>query len=87
MALGVNPGGFYGSEDEETVARFLDQTGVTFPVVWDSPRSYTRFAWPQAISPFPRQALVGRDGRIKYLASEHNNEALRAAVTEALAEE
>jgi len=85
LIIGVNPGGLGGGETEDDVAAFLDQTGISFPVAWDD-NSYSSFAWPDSISPFPREALVGRDGTIRYLASEYHAEALQSAVETALAE-
>ena len=85
QVLGINPGGLFGGESEETLALFVEQTGVSFPILWDG-GTYGFFAWPQAISPFPRQAVLGRDGRVRYLASDHDAAALEAAVLHALAE-
>ena len=81
--LGVAAGGF--GEDTETLEAFIEQTGVTFPVVWDE-ETYWQYAFPEAISPFPRQVLVGRDGAVRYLASEHRATELRVAVEAALAD-
>ena len=85
IILGVNTGGLGGMETEDHVRRFLEQTKVSFPVAWDD-HSKDDFAWPPALSPFPRQALLGRDGTIRYLASEHIHEQLLRAVELALAE-
>lgn len=82
--LGINTRSF--AEDPETVEAFVEQTGVTFPVVWDD-ETYGRFGWPDGPSPFPRQALVDRSGVVRYLASEHREAELRAAVDEVLAED
>jgi peroxiredoxin len=81
--LGVASGSF--GEDDTTLDAFQAQTAVTFPLVWDE-GTYGLYAWPSALSPFPRQVLIGRDGRVRYLASEHRADELRAAVEEALAE-
>ncbi len=76
-------GGF--DETEETLDAFVEQTGVTFAIVWDD-GTRQQFAWPPAISPYPRHALVGRDGVIRYLAAEVQADDLEAAVVAALAE-
>jgi len=75
--IGVATGSF--GEDEDTLASFLEQTGVTFDVVWDRD-TYGTYDWPAASSPFPRQALLDADGRVVYLASEHRADDLLAAV-------
>jgi hypothetical protein len=74
---------FFGGETDETLAAFLDQTHITFPVLWDS-GSYGDLDWPEAMSPFPRQALVGPDGTLLYVAAEHRPSELEAAIHDAL---
>lgn len=66
--------------------RFIEQTQVTFPIGWDDDRSYGQFRWPGSVSPFPRQALIGKDGVVKYIAAEYDQVALEAAIVAALAE-
>ncbi len=77
--------GLAGSDDLTTVQAFLAQTGVTFPIAWDDGVLRNQVAFPPAISPYPRQVLVDRRGRIAYVASEHRAEALTAAIDAALA--
>ena len=72
--------GLAGSDDNETVAAFVEQTGVTFPIAWDDGVLAAQVDWPQSISPYPRQLLIGADGRIVYVASEHRDSDLRAAI-------
>ncbi len=72
-------------ESEEALDAFVEQTGITFDVAYDN-GTYTEYAWPASISPYPRQALVGKDGTLRYLASEHQPTALEAAIEAALAE-
>lgn len=81
--VGVAAGSF--GEDDESLDAFLTQTNITFPVVWDDD-TYGQYAWPAAISPFPRQVLVDRSGVVRYLASEHRQGELVAAVEALLAE-
>jgi peroxiredoxin len=81
--LGVSTGSF--NETEATLDAFAQQTGVTFPIVHDAD-TYSAYAWPSALSPFPRQVLIDREGVVRYLASEHREEELRAAVEDVLAE-
>ncbi len=66
-------------ERASTIEDFVEQTGVTFPVVWDAD-TYRSWGWPEATSPFPRQALLDANGRAVYLASEHQEGALDAAI-------
>lgn len=85
LVIGVDPGGLGGGETEDHVLDLIAQTGVTFPVAWDD-GTYHDYAWPPAIAPYPRDALIGRDGTIAYLASEYHAEALETALLEALTE-
>lgn len=81
--IGINTRQF--NESQFTLERFLEQTQVTFDVVWDE-NTKGWFGWPAAIAPFPRQAVIGRDGTIRYLASEHDAGAVEAAIVTALEE-
>jgi hypothetical protein len=72
-------------ESEELLDAFVEQTGLTFTVAWDGD-TYNGWAWPASISPYPRQALVGKDGTVRYLAAEHQATALEQAIVAALAE-
>ncbi len=84
--LGVDTGGQGGGESEEDVRAFIEQTLVTFPIVWDlTPPTMKQFAFPPAISPYPRQVVIGKDGKVVYLNSEYDEDALRAAIVVALA--
>jgi hypothetical protein len=75
--VGVATGAF--GEQASTIEDFVQQTGVTFPVVWDAD-TYRQWGWPAAIAPFPRQALLDENGRAVYLASEHQEGALEDAI-------
>jgi len=74
-----------GGDTDAQLEAFLDQTGIGFPLVRDE-GTYSQYSWPPSISPYPRQALVGRDGTLAYAASEHQLQALENALVAALAE-
>ncbi len=74
-----------GGDSDDQLDAFLEQTGISFPLVRDE-GTYGQIAWPPSISPYPRQALIGRDGKLAYSASEHQLAALENAVEAALAE-
>ncbi len=80
LILGVAPSG----EGLETVNAFLDQTGVSFPIVRDDDSLRHRIEFPSALSPYPRQVLIGPDGRVEYVASEHRDSELEAALDRVL---
>ena len=85
LPLGIAAGAGGMGETDLALDAFVEQTGITFDVAWDND-SYGSYAWPASISPFPRQALVGKDGTLRYLAAEHQGTALEAAIVTALAE-
>lgn len=76
MSTGAGP----GTETVETIELFIEQTGITFGVLHDVAGSYKAFAFPKAISPYPRQVLIGAGGTVLYLNSEHDDAALRLAI-------
>ena len=82
--IGLNTGGLYGGDDETRIRKFIDETGVTFPIASDGGRSYGSFSAGPGISPFPLDVVIGRDGRIVYLTREYDAGALKAAVEAAL---
>ncbi len=67
-------------ETDAVVRDFVEQTGVTFPIVWAEGSLYFQIDWPDALSPFPRQLVLDRDHRIVYVASEHRAGDLDAAI-------
>ncbi len=72
-----------GGDSDAQLEAFLEQTGIHFPLVRDE-GTYSQFSWPPSISPYPRQALIGRDGTVAYVNSEHQLEALENALEDAL---
>lgn len=83
IVIGINSGGLGGGETQDNVEAFLEQTGITFAVVWDD-GSYWEWDWPTATAPFPRQAVVDRNGVVVYVASEYQGDAVEAAVLSVL---
>ena len=65
--------------DPAQLRAFASQTGSRFPLVWDR-HSFEAIAWPEGVSPFPRQLLLDSAGRATYLSARHEPRALRAAV-------
>lgn len=73
-------------ETSDLVQAFVDQTGVTFPVGFADGSLMNDVAWPEAISPFPRQLLLNRDHEVVYVASEHRQSDLEWAIVSAIAQ-
>ena len=76
--------GLAGPDNNATLAAFLEQTGTTFPIAWDDGILQDEITFPEAISPYPRQVVLDRNGRIAYLASEHSHSDLVSAIESAL---
>ena len=72
--------GAASGDDEALIEAFVEQTGVSFPVVYDEGYLISQVNFPSSLSPFPRQILIDADGRIAYVASEHSETDLRSAV-------
>ena len=85
-----NPGlfvlGLAGGETDDTLAAFIDQTGVTFPIAWDEATFRNSVAFPRSLSPYPRQVLIDRQGVIRYAAAEYDATELDLVLAEVLAE-
>lgn len=75
----------YGfGETEPLVRDFQEQTGVGFPIAWATGDLFYRVDWPDSLSPFPRQLVLDRDHEVVYVASEHRQGDLEAAVRAAV---
>ena len=86
MLWGVAEGGLRGGDTDLLLRNFVDQTGVTFPIVSDR-RSYSTFArgtTTQMISPFPLDVLIDRQGRVVSIRGEYDADSLAAEVEAAL---
>ena len=75
-----------GGDTTAIVQGFIDQTGVTFPVGWDASGSYFDFPTDGAISPFPLDVVVDRQGLIAYVSREYDAEELLQVVAQLAAQ-
>ncbi len=86
MVLGISGSGLFGSESAATVGAFVEQTGVTFPVLLGDV-SYFDYANPDgSISPFPLDVIIDQQGRIRYLRHEFDGDAMASEIERLLAE-
>lgn len=84
--LGLSGGGLTGGESAATLTSFVDQTGVTFPILRND-RTYFEYANPDgSISPFPLDVIVDKTGTIRYLRHEFDGAAMADTVEALLAE-
>ncbi|MGH1340905.1 MAG: hypothetical protein ACRBN8_05105 [Nannocystales bacterium] len=83
--LGLSGPGLFGNESASTLAGFVGQTGVSFPILRDD-TTYFDYADPDnAISPFPLDVIVDRDGTIAYLRREFDADAMVMTIDRLLA--
>ena len=64
---------------------FARQTQVTFPIGLDPSQSYRSFPSEGAISPFPLDVIVDRDGNIAYISRTYNAKAIANVIDTLLA--
>jgi peptidoglycan hydrolase-like protein with peptidoglycan-binding domain len=76
--------GLFGTESEETVGAFQEQTHVTFPLLLrDTTRGQLAFS-DASISPYPLDVILDRDGTIVYLRREFDIEAMNTTLEQLL---
>ncbi|MBV1857298.1 MAG: peroxiredoxin family protein [Nannocystaceae bacterium] len=86
IVLGISGRGLFGNESTATLSAFVEQTSVQFPILRGD-TSYFDYADPDgAISPFPLDVVVGRDGSIAYLRREFDADAMVATIERLLPE-
>mgnify|MGYP000220795759 CR=1 FL=1 len=86
LVLGMAGPGVFGTESAETVGAFQEQTQVSFPLLLqDTTRSKLAFS-DAAISPYPLDVILDRDGTIRYLRREFDVGAMEATLEQLLAE-
>ncbi len=74
--LGLAGQGLFGGESVSTLNAFVEQTGVTFPILRND-TSYFDYAAPDgAISPFPLDVIADREGQIRYVRHEFDADAM-----------
>jgi hypothetical protein len=69
----------YGVNNENpTILRnFIDQVGITFPVIRGTPEGYTILGGQ---SPFPRDYIIDPDGIVQYAATEYRPTEISAII-------
>lgn len=70
----------------EVVLEFVEQTGVSFPVVFDEEGTFREYDRAEATAPYPLDVIVDGEGIVRYVAAEYDAEAMARVVTELLAE-
>ena len=85
MAIfGLVGNGSPGSLDA-VILDFIDQTGVTFPVFYDTDGTYRDYDRTGATAPYPLDVIVDGDGRIAYVAADYDPDAMKSVIDGLLA--
>ncbi len=79
---GVAQGGLRGGDTDQVLRDFIDQTGVTFPIVRDQDGYglFRRSTQGPMVSPFPIDVLIDKDGKIVSVRGEYDPDALLTEV-------
>ena len=82
LVFGVHPG-----DPPAAIADFIEQTGVTFPILADPGYSGSLFAWPEGVGyPYPRDIVVGKDLTVHSIKNSFNVEEMDALIQTLLAQ-
>lgn len=92
VVIGINPGGRGGTrggastDDVAGVQRYTSNLQVTYPIGIEVTKNYVALTQAfQGLNPFPVDVVVGKDGRIAYIAREYDMAGLTAAIEAELA--
>jgi hypothetical protein len=90
--IGINPGGRGGTrggastDDIAGVQRYANNLQVTYPIGIESTKNYVSLTQSfTGLNPFPVDVVVGKDGKIAYIAREYDLAGLTAAIEAELA--
>jgi peroxiredoxin len=80
IGVGVVKPSWPFNDSLEIVQSFIEQSGITFPVVSDSAQSFDQWGPAPEASPVPLDIVVDREGVIRYVGREYSGDDLLAAV-------
>ena len=76
----------YSNETAQQLADFVEQTGITFPVIQDQ-STLGLFAYPRGVGyPYPRDVVIGKDLTVRSIKNSFNIDDLDSLVQQLLAE-
>lgn len=72
------------TDDLETLQRFRDQMGITFPILHDADGSvsaqYTQLKAEGVASAYPEDWVIGSDGRVAYVNNGYDPDQMIAII-------
>jgi hypothetical protein len=81
LVYGLHPG-----DDAALVAAFVEQTGISYPVV-NSQGTLGKFAFPPGVGyPYPRDVVIGKDLRVRSISNSFNVDDMDTLVQQLLAQ-
>jgi hypothetical protein len=92
VVVAIDPGGRGGitggasTDDIGGVEKFGQKLKVTYPIGLETTSNYVPFTRAfKGLNPFPVDIVVGRDGKIAYIAREYDPAGMTAAIEAELA--
>ncbi len=83
LVYGIHPG-----DPPELVAGFVEQTGVSFPIIPDENFSRGLFSFPGGVGyPYPRDVVIGKDLTVHSIKNSFDPAEMDALVQTLLAED
>ena len=83
---GVLVYGIYQSEPGNLIADFIEQTGISYPVIKDN-GTLGQFKFAPGVGyPFPRDVVIGKDGIVHSIKSSFNVQEMDTLIQQLLAQ-
>lgn len=76
MVLGING----GNDTPEEMQFFVDTFQITFPILDDTANITAAYRQTGALSPFPLDYVIDRDGNVAYFATEYDPTAISGVI-------
>ncbi len=79
--------GLHNGESAAALADFIEQTGITYPIVLDASFTKGQFDFAPGVGyPYPRDVVIGKDGTVRSIKTSFDIGEMDALVQELLAE-
>lgn len=92
VVVGIDPGGRAGisggasTDDIGGLQKFISNIHATFPIGVEETKNYLAFIQNyKGLNPFPVDVIVGKDGKIVYIAREYDPDVMLKTVEAELA--
>ena len=78
--------GLHGNEPAQLLADFVEQTGVTYPVLYHN-GTQGKFDYAPGVGyPYPRDVVIGKDGTVRSIKNSFDIQEMDALIQQLLAE-